>query len=87
MFTRMSLRRFSSMTCYKCSYQHLPLAAGIAYITLLSITHDNTQRQQERALTKQLHEIRIELEKVKNQRSTTCPYRPLITTLSRTSEE
>ena len=87
MFTRMSLRRFSSLPCHNCSYTYLPLAAGIAYITMLSITHDNTQRQQERALTKQLQEIRVELETVKNQRAMTCQYRPPSTTLSRTSEE
>jgi sensor domain CHASE-containing protein len=87
MFTRMSLRRFSSLSCHSCSYTYLPLAAGIAYITMLSITHDNTQRQQERALTKQLHEIRVELETVKNQRSMTCQYLPPLATLSRTSEE
>ena len=66
-----------------CStYPYLTVALGISYITLFSITQHNTQTQHERAITKDLNEIKKELEMVKQTHaplptffSHSCPYR------------
>jgi hypothetical protein len=47
-------------------YPYLSIAAGISYITLLSITHHNTQCHYENNMKKQYMELKNEIEEVKS---------------------
>jgi len=60
-------QRLFSSTCRSCYYEHpyLSILAGISYITLLSVTHHNSQQQYNRAIKTELLEIKKELEKYK----------------------